>query len=343
MSDSIAYLTPNSPDECPIDPEDVWDYVRREAADGDNSRRELLRFVRTAEIDGSRLWLWTYTESDGEVCYVYAHQRENGQQLLALLSSAGRKPESFLSSKRSETSYGGGGRFMKQRLNGAAMKRVPAAIAIATLALSLGGCALGVTKVDVAHSPLTGVMPKQEGSVLVKQFVDGRQSGHRQYIGNKRNGFGMVLGSIGTQDGVSLEALLTRYFMEALQHAGYNAVLQPSASATSDSVFDAVLQGEIKEFWLDLYMATWHSVDVSLKLKDKPETHVLWERDIRGEKTNVLWLGLSSEFEKVIREALDAAMDQAVKEFGSAEFQAAVKRGNVPPGAAAATEPRLAR
>jgi hypothetical protein len=214
---------------------------------------------------------------------------------------------------------------MKHSHIGAAMKQVAQRIVIATLALGLAGCAFGVTKVDVAHSPLSGEMTKREGTVLVKQFSDGRQPGHREHIGNKRNGFGMVLGSIGTQDGINLEALLTRYFVEALQHAGYNAVLQPSASGDSNIAFDAVLEGEIKEFWLDLYMMTWHSVDVMLTLKDKPETHVLWERDIRGEKTNALWIGVSSEFERVIRQALDVALDQAVKEFASTDFQDAVK------------------
>lgn len=224
---------------------------------------------------------------------------------------------------------------------GAAMHQVRAEIAIVTLALGLGGCALGVTKVDVAHSPLAGEMTKREGTILVKQFTDGRQPGHRESIGNKRNGFGMVLGSIGTQDGVNLDALLTKYFAEALQHAGYTVVLQTSASGAGDRAYDAALQGEIKEFWLDLYMMTWHSVDVTLTLKDKTETHVLWERDIRGERTNVLWIGASSEFERVIRQALDVALDQAAKEFASTEFQDAVKKGAVP--TAVSTEPPLGR
>jgi hypothetical protein len=232
---------------------------------------------------------------------------------------------------------------MKHSLTGAAMKQVNTVIAIATLGLGIGGCVLGVTKVDVAHSPLSGEMTKREGTVLVKQFSDGRQPGHREHIGNKRNGFGMVLGHIGTQDGVNLEALLTRYFVEALGHAGYNAVLQPSASGTSDVVFDAVLEGEIKKFWLDLYLMTWHNVDVMLRLKDRPETHVLWERDIRGAKVNSLWIGISAEYERVIRQALDVALDQAVKEFSSTEFQDAVKRAGAPPGAAASTEPPFAR
>ncbi len=114
-------------------------------------------------------------------------------------------------------------------LTGAVVKQLAAAIVITTLALAMGGCAMGVTKVDVGHSSLPAPMSKQEGTVLVRPFVDDRLAAHRQYIGNKRNGFGMVLGNIGTQDDVKLEALLTRYFVEALQSAGYNAVLQAPA------------------------------------------------------------------------------------------------------------------
>jgi hypothetical protein len=71
-----------------------------ESADCENSRREWLRFLRTAEIDGDKFWLWTYTESGGVLCYVYAHQRANGRRILGLLSAAGRTPEGFLQEQR---------------------------------------------------------------------------------------------------------------------------------------------------------------------------------------------------------------------------------------------------
>jgi hypothetical protein len=212
------------------------------------------------------------------------------------------------------------------------MKQLNAAIATATVVCGLSGCVFGVTKLDVTHSPLPGATTKREGTILVTQFVDGRSIEHRAYIGNKRNGYGMVLGHLGTRDGVDLTKLLTGYFVEALQHAGYDAVLQPSASSSDNIVFDVILKGEIKEFWLDLYMATWHNVDVALTLKDRSDTRVLWERNIHGDKTNILWFGASGEFERVIRQALDNAMDRALKEFASPEFQSAVQQSNAPPG-----------
>ncbi len=200
-------------------------------------------------------------------------------------------------------------------------------ILIATCVVGLSGCVFGVTKVKVAHSPLSGGANKeQHATILVKQFQDGRLPQQREHIGNKRNGFGMVLGHIGTQDGVDLHALLTECFAEALQKAGYNAVLQSSLPDGSNVLFDAVLEGETKKFWLDLYMATWHVVDIKLKLKDRAEKSVLWERDIHGEETNVLWIGATGEFERVIRQALDAALNRAVKEFEATEFGDAIKK-----------------
>ena len=186
------------------------------------------------------------------------------------------------------------------------------------MAISLSGCAFGVTNVKVAHSSLESLAQKREGTVLVQQFVDSRKQDH-QYIGSKRNGFGMALGNIGVRDGKRVDAMVTEFFVDALRHAGYDAVIQtPSAAAPTNGVkVYTVLQGEIKEFWLDLYMATWHHVNVDLKLLDKDGKQVLWEKNVQGGKANVLWLGLKSEFEKVIREALDEALNRAAKEFAS--------------------------
>jgi len=164
---------------------------------------------------------------------------------------------------------------------------------------------------------------------LVQQFVDDRKEDH-QYIGTKRNGFGMPLGNIGVRDGKRVDAMVTEFFVDALRHAGYDAVIQTQAATQQPGGVkaDAVMQGDIKEFWLDLYMATWHHVNVDLKLLDKDGKQVLWEKNIQGGKANVLWLGINSEFERVIREALDEALNRAAKEFATEEFYRKVKVGN---------------
>lgn len=197
---------------------------------------------------------------------------------------------------------------------------------VVSLALFASGCALGVTRVNVNHDPLNRVENRKDGNILVKQFVDKRKD--PQYIGNKRNMFGMVLGHIGTEEGIKLEVLLTNFFAEALKEAGYNAVIQETQATgiPSQVKFDATVDGEIVEFWLDLYMAVWHKVGVKVKAIDPTNQNVLWEKDISGEETNVLWIGATSEYEKVIRQALTKALNQAAKEFSSDEFYKVIKK-----------------
>jgi hypothetical protein len=194
------------------------------------------------------------------------------------------------------------------------------------LAIFVNGCALGVTRADVAHEPLTAIKNKKDGDILVMQFVDKRKD--TQYIGYKRNMFGMRLGRIGTKEGVKLNVLLTEYFAEALREAGYNAVIEgpQSVHVEGEGSYDAVLEGEILEFWLDLYMATWHKVAVLVKAMDVDTREVLWQKEIRGEEKNVLWLGVTSEFEMVISQALTKALNQAASEFASDEFYMSIKK-----------------
>lgn len=197
---------------------------------------------------------------------------------------------------------------------------------VIVLTILVNGCAVGVTRVEITHDQLDHIENKKEGSILVKRFVDKRED--KQHIGNKRNMFGMVLGHIGTEEGTRIEVLLTTYFVEALKEAGYNAVIQKaqSAGATSQVKFDAIVDGEILEFWLDLYMAVWHKIGVKVKAYDPINQNVLWEKVVRGEEKNVLWIGVTSEYEGVIRQALTKALNQATKEFTSDEFYNTIKK-----------------
>jgi hypothetical protein len=52
---------------------------------------------------------------------------------------------------------------------------------------------------------------------------------------------------------------------------------------------------------------------------------VLWEKVIRGEEKNVLGMGATSEYEKVIRQGLTKALNNTASEFASEEFTRAVK------------------
>jgi hypothetical protein len=193
------------------------------------------------------------------------------------------------------------------------------------LTILASGCAIGTTTVTVSHDPLQQVPDKKKGDLLVNQFVDSRKPDHKNYIGNKRNGYGMVLGHIGLPDGVKLETLVTKYFAEALAEAGYNVAISASP-VPGNKKFDAVIDGEITEFWLDLFLRIWQDVDVKITASDPTSKKKLWEKTIKGDKANTLWVGTTSEFEKVISEALTIALNKAAQEFASDEFYNAIKK-----------------
>ena len=195
------------------------------------------------------------------------------------------------------------------------MKKSLRILAYVSLIIILNGCALGVTKLQVTHDPLIQVENKKEGYILIKEFRDTREPDKTEYIGNKRNTFGMVLGNFDSTE--KLEGLFTEYFAEAFKNAGYNVIVEnlTEGSPPPDFNADAIIEGEISEFWLDLYMAVWQDISVSVKALEKDTNEILWEKKFTGEETNVLWVGVNSEFEKVIRQALTKVLNEATNEF----------------------------
>lgn len=201
-------------------------------------------------------------------------------------------------------------------------------IGVLLLCLVLGGCAAGVTRVKVEHDPLSKIEAKKQGTVLLREFKDIR-SQDRQYIGNKRNGFGMVLGHIATEENVKLTEVLTGYFADSLREAGYKVIQSQNANETQAQRKPVIIvEGEIFDFWLDLYMAVWHYMGVKLTAKN-PDGKVFWEKTIKAEQKNVLWVGATSEYERVIRQSLTQALDKASLEFAAEPFYRTLESGRL--------------
>lgn len=184
------------------------------------------------------------------------------------------------------------------------------------------GCALGTTPLSVKHSPFVGAAcPSRGVSIVVRPFKDLRPVEQRPYIGAKRNAYGMVLGHVSVREGQPLAEALTGFIIDALQQAGYRAVLDGKQQGFEP---DAVVEGDILVFWLDMYVATWHRLELDVRLLDSKE-HATWERVFVGEETNALWFGVSSELETVIQQAIDRALAHAVVEFASESFDEHVR------------------
>ena len=201
------------------------------------------------------------------------------------------------------------------------------AVLMMLLVFIISGCAIGTTRLVVTHDPLASVANKKQGTILVKLFADKRKEQDLDIIGNKRNGFGMVLGHVGMQEGVKLDALMTKYFADALNAAGYNTVVQDAQSApVPGAQYDAIVTGQIKEFWMDLYMKVWHKVDINTQALNATTQAVVWEKRVEGDESNVLWVGATGEYEKVVAAALTKALNQAAQAYASDDFSTAIKK-----------------
>jgi len=108
------------------------------------------------------------------------------------------------------------------------------------LIVALGsGCAIGTTPIGVNRSAFEAASPSRQTKLLVTTFVDGRDEDRRAYIGAKRNGYGMVLGHVAVPEGQTLEGILTQYFAEALETAGYTTAIA-GMDGTAPDRFDPV-------------------------------------------------------------------------------------------------------
>lgn len=187
--------------------------------------------------------------------------------------------------------------------------------------VSLSQCALGTTKIKAVHTPLQG-SGQQRGTIYVKQFTDSRKVDSKVTIGNKRNGFGMVLGTLAIKNNEGVSGFMTEAVADALRASGYQTIVEGQGTASASM---PVLEGDVYEFWMDLFTTTWHNVGVELTLR-KPSGAVAWQKKVNGTETNVLWLGINEEFTKVMRQSVDEAKQEAVKEFSSEAFSAAYRR-----------------
>lgn len=64
-------LSDNSPDSCPASISEILDYLADEAVGGDRLTPSDLNFIRTAQVENTRYWIWSFNEPDGgAACYV---------------------------------------------------------------------------------------------------------------------------------------------------------------------------------------------------------------------------------------------------------------------------------
>lgn len=188
------------------------------------------------------------------------------------------------------------------------------------IGILLTGCA---SVLEVTHSPLDPITQKRKGTIHIHQFTDSRKRDQR-YIGYSTDQYRIIIRKHGIQGGKSLEVAVTEFFAEALKQAGYDVIIQSADGTLSknNTEADAVLRGEINEFWLQTApMRAWQQINIDLRLLDKNDEQVVWKINIHGDEIKTSWIGrLGSTYEKTISEALDQVLNRAATEFASDNF-----------------------
>lgn len=91
----LPYLPENSPASCPVSAHELLRYVRSNAEGARHVRLDQLVFVRTAQVQECRYWLWRFPAA-GLASYALVMQDAEGPWLSCQQSLGGLAPEEIL-------------------------------------------------------------------------------------------------------------------------------------------------------------------------------------------------------------------------------------------------------
>ena len=116
--------------------------------------------------------------------------------------------------------------------------------------------------------------------------------------------------------------LVTRLFIRALQHAGYDTSPQPVRSAARQGVGPGpvILQGRIWHMQFQERPTPILNVDLSLALTDSLTGGTLWSLDLPEDDSLPFWVGLGCRPDEAVAIALGELQAVALAQFSSASF-----------------------
>lgn len=194
------------------------------------------------------------------------------------------------------------------------------------LFLDLGGCATRDERAAIELGWLRPVGARREGRILVRTLEDRRPANHSHGIGEKRHFVGVSGGLVYHRSDASLEEVLTEHVVTTLKHVGYEVELEKAPSSVDESRFDGILEGDIEEFWMNMYIRGWVFAHFRLRLIDPKYKTVVWERRVTGRESIHVGMGSAEGFEEVISLALTEALNEAARDFSSSGFYRRLKK-----------------
>jgi hypothetical protein len=163
---------------------------------------------------------------------------------------------------------------------------------------------------------------QRSGVILVRKFKDVRTADHN-CIGVKRNLYNMPIADIRLKNAASLDSVVTECIAEALKHTGYTVVMEGS-SGVADLKPDAVLEGQIQDFWSNMMTILQHNITLKMSLLDD-DGQIVWNNTVGGDASALIFV-THREYEAVIDRAMEIALEKAMRSFSSDEFALKVKK-----------------
>lgn len=94
---SFPHLDPDDEASCPVSLEDLLGYLNVECADPGTATAKQLSFLRTAQVEQQRYWIWEFREQDGTKCYATVAQSQAGDTCIGYDEDYyGLSPEQFI-------------------------------------------------------------------------------------------------------------------------------------------------------------------------------------------------------------------------------------------------------
>lgn len=93
----FARLPGDSPASCPVPMNEVLEYLAMEVPDGASLQADGLEFVRTARVEDTDYWIWSFSEPDGQPAYVTVFVNADGTTTVGYEANEYElRPEQFI-------------------------------------------------------------------------------------------------------------------------------------------------------------------------------------------------------------------------------------------------------
>lgn len=177
-------------------------------------------------------------------------------------------------------------------------------LAILAIALSATACATGTTALDLnfaEESAKAGVISEVDSkSIYIASIDDERPAEEQDRIGDKRNGYGMVMGAVSTEK--SVVDIIRETLVNTFEANGHSVVETATEAALT-------LDADINRFWFDyktglVTVEFFGDVKIDFALTE-PSGNVIFDDAFEGYYTDKTGGGLSKTWTRVMASALD--------------------------------------